>query len=178
VIQRPGLLLSKVGIEQGGHVYRGTNQRPGLVDMQVFQLYQIEGFTRRLQVDGLSAGHASGAAGAGQGLQHSQARLCIGLHGFTAAEGLEGEGLQGIPHQNGSGLVIGLVAGGLVASEIVVIHRRQVVMHQGVGVDQLDGGCRAVESLWLDANRLACGIDQDRANSFAAAEGRITHRLV
>ena len=57
----------------------------------------------------------------------------IGVCGLIA-EDFEGKGQQRIAGENGGGLVKGLVRGGLATAEIIVIHGREIVMHQRVAM--------------------------------------------
>jgi hypothetical protein len=57
-----------------------------------------------------------------------------------AGQQFEGERLQRVAGEDGGRLVERDVAGRLAAAQIVVVHRRQVVVDQRVGVDHLDGG--------------------------------------
>ncbi len=54
----------------------------------------------------------------------------------------EGEGLQGVAGENRGGLVKGSMAGRAATSQIVVVHCRQVIVDERVGVQhfQRDGG--------------------------------------
>ncbi len=58
--------------------------------------------------------------------------------GVGLGQHLEGAGLQGVAGQDGGRLVEGAMAGRLAAAQVVVVHRRQVVVHQGIGVQHLD----------------------------------------
>jgi hypothetical protein len=49
----------------------------------------------------------------------------------------EGERQQAIPRQDGDRLAVDLVVGGMPAAEVVVVHGRQVVVDERVGVDAL-----------------------------------------
>ena len=51
---------------------------------------------------------------------------------------LEGERLQSVARQNGGGFVEGAVGGRLSPPQIVIVHRRQVVMDQRIGVHAFD----------------------------------------
>jgi len=57
----------------------------------------------------------------------------------TAGEGFEGERLEGITAEDGRGLVKGPVARRPTTAEVVVVHRRQVIVHERVGVNHLHG---------------------------------------
>ncbi|CAN4032121.1 aminoacyl-tRNA hydrolase, partial [Dysosmobacter welbionis] len=47
--------------------------------------------------------------------------------------------LEGVPRQHGQRLAVDLVVGGLAPAQVVVVHAGQVIVDQGVGVDQLQG---------------------------------------
>ncbi len=70
------------------------------------------------------------------------------------------------------------VAGGASAPQIVVVHRRQVVMHQAVGVDEFDRGGRAIELIEWSAQRFAGRVHEYRPQALAAAEHAVAHGLV
>ena len=59
----------------------------------------------------------------------------------------EGERLQRIADQHRGALVEGAVAGRAPAPQVVVVHRRQVIVDQAVDVDQLHRGGRRIEGL-------------------------------
>ena len=63
------------------------------------------------------------------------------------AQDLEGERQKGVAGQDGGRLVEGEVQGRAAAADGVVVHRRQVVMHQRVAMDAFErasGGKRMV----------------------------------
>ena len=69
------------------------------------------------------------------------------------------------------------MAGRFAAAEVVVIHRRQVVVNQGIGVHHLDGGggvdcpgARHIEEVGTREH-------QEGPEPLAAREEGITHRL-
>ena len=73
-------------------------------------------------------------------LHHRDTRTAEHGHRFSAKgrRGEEGERLERISGEDGSRLVKGLVTGRPSAAQVIVVHRRQVVMDQGVGVQRLD----------------------------------------
>ncbi len=93
-------------------------------------------------------------------------------------EHIEGLGLQGIAGENGGGLVEGAVAGGAAAAQVVIVHGRQIVMHQRVGVDEFHRAGRDIETPRRRADGRAGGVYQERAHTLAATEHRIAHGLV
>ncbi len=105
-------------------------------------------------------------------------RIPSGTNGGLAHLGgqhLEGEALQRVTGQDGGGLVEGAVAGRLAAAQVVVIHGRQVIVHQRVGVDQLYRRGRGIQRIEVSTERLAGGIHQRRAQAFATTECGIAH---
>lgn len=128
-----------------------------------------------IDVQRLAATHAGGTGRVGQGLQagHTQRgrQRRIGQQA-------EGTGLQGVAGQDRGGFVEGDVGGRLAASQGVIVHRRQVVMHQRIGVDELDSHRRRIQVFRLCAEQVATGVHQQRAHALAAAQHGIAHGLV
>ena len=69
------------------------------------------------------------------------------------------------------------VAGGLAAAQDVVVHARQVVVHERIGVDHLDRRGGRVDARGIGAGEFARGVREQRAHALAAAEHRVAHRL-
>ena len=91
---------------------------------------------------------------------------------------LERQCLKCVPHQQGGGLVVGLVAGGFAAPQVIVVHGRQVIMHQGIGVNQLHRTGRRIQGFEFRAQCAASGIDQTGTQAFAAIQSGVAHCLV
>ncbi|MNV82786.1 hypothetical protein D3C71_1765420 [compost metagenome] len=70
------------------------------------------------------------------------------------------------------------MGGRAAATQIVVVHCRQVVVDQRIGVDQFDRNGRCIQAGILGAEQMAGGVDQQWAHALAAAEGRVAHGLV
>ena len=66
---------------------------------------------------------------------------------LVAADDLEGQRLQGVAREDGCGFVELAVAGRPAAAQVVVVHGRQVVVDQRVGVDHFHRACQPVERL-------------------------------
>ena len=107
--------------------------------MHVLDLGDVELLALRLEIDRLTAGHAEGAAGLAQHVDQTQPHRRRGRQCRIARQQLKRQRLQRIAHQHRGGLVEGLVTGGPAAPQVVVIHRRQIVMDQRVDVDEFDG---------------------------------------
>src|SRR4051794_25030704 len=70
------------------------------------------------------------------------------------------------------------VTGGLAAAQVVVVHRRQVVVDERVGMDQLERGRRGHHPVRIEADGLRRGQRQNRADALAAGKQRMAHRLL
>jgi len=60
-------------------------------------------------------------------------------------QNLKGERLQGIPREDGRCLTKGAVAARFATSQVIIVHGRQVIMYQRIGVNQLNGTGSPVE---------------------------------
>ena len=85
---------------------------------------------------------------------------------------------QRVARQHGDAFAEHLVVGRLAAAEIVVVHRRQIVVDERIGVDALDGARERQGVGFASAAGLRGGEAEGRAHPFAAGEERVTHRLV
>src|SRR5262249_771912 len=88
---------------------------------------------------------------------------------------VEGPGQERVAGQDRDRLAEHLVRGRLAAPEVVVVHRRQVVVDERVRVDHLDGAGEGQELLRLSAHRLARGEDEHRPDPLAAGEEAVAH---
>ena len=80
----------------------------------------------RSQVVGLTAHQRRAAGRTGQ---HATA-LCGNRRRHARCERFEGQGLEGIATENGRRFVELAMAGGAAPAEIVIIHRRQIIVHE------------------------------------------------
>ena len=142
---------------------RRPQQRPGLQPAQLPGQRLVSG--QLVHVQRLAGHHAVSAAGPGQG----QNRIGPLLPGQAAGGGDHPEGLplEGVPRQHGHGLAVDLVAGGAAPAEIVVVHAGQIIVDQGVGVDQLQGAAQGQGQTPVPAQGLAHGHGQHRAHPLA-----------
>ena len=138
----------------------------------------IELQTDRAEVDGLTADHARRACRQRQGADHLQADFGIRSAQARVEQGAEGQALQAVAGEDRAGFIEFLVGGRLAATQIVVVHRRQIVMHQRIGVDQLHRTGRAVGLLGLAAQRFARGVGQQWTHAFAAIHHAVAHGFV
>ena len=88
-----------------------------------------------LEVERLAAGHAAEPGGARQRRAPASSRaLRPASVASPVGEDVEGKRQQAVAGEDGGRLVEGAVHGRLAAAQIVVVHRRQVVMDQRVAV--------------------------------------------
>jgi farnesyl diphosphate synthase len=90
---------------------------------------------------------------------------------------LEGEGQQRVAGEDGGRLVEPLVGGGPAAAQVIVVHARQVVVDQRIGMDAFDRCGDAQGGAAINPESGGAGQRQERAQALAAAENGIAHRL-
>src|SRR5690606_18397894 len=98
--------------------------------------------------------------------------------GGRLGEDLEGDRQQGVSRQDGDALPILDVAGGPSPAEIVVVHAGEVVVHQRVGVDALDGGGGRERGVVAAATGFRRGQAEDGTKPFSAGEEAVAHGFV
>lgn len=109
------------------------------MDVDVFEGFEAAGGILRSEVGDLSGDHPRCTGRlrqlADQG--HGGARIVDPL-----GQQLKRQRQQGVAGEDGGCFVERLVARRTTPPQIVVVHRRQIVMDQRIRVDHLDGGCR------------------------------------
>ena len=98
-------------------------------------------------------------------------------------EELERERLQTIAHEERGRLVEFDVASRLAAAKHVVVHARQIVVHQRIGVNAFYGAGRDFQARRVGADRFAgggfaCCKREQGPYALASAEHRIAHGVV
>ena len=84
---------------------------------------------------------------------------------------LERESLQSVACQDGCRFIEGAMCGRFATAEVIIVHGRQVVMHQRVGVEHFDRGADAGRAGFGGAEEGGDLHDQEAAQALAAAEG-------
>ena len=87
-----------------------------------------------------------------------------------AGQNFECQSLQRVTGQNGSGFIECPVTGGSAAPQVIIIHGRQVIMNQGIGMDKFNAPRRRVELFKGTPERFACCINEHRPNPLAAGQ--------
>ena len=92
-------------------------------------------------------------------------------------EHVEGVSQQSVAGQNGGGFVKSLMRGRSSSPQIVVVHRRQIVMHERVAMDHLQRASRSKRAVAGNAEKPGRFDDQKGPQPLAAAQRRIAHGL-
>jgi len=170
-------LVSHRARRQRTEQHAGPDQGTGLAPVHLLEAGGVSGAAGRIEVECLPAGHALRSDGLGQHDQHLQ--FCtLGEPRRAACEHREGQSLQGITGQYRGPFIEGAVAARAPATQIVVVHRRQVIMNQAVGVDELHGGGGSIETVHRSPKRRAGDIHQERAQPLAAVQYAVAHGRV
>ncbi len=130
----------------------------------------------RLEVEHLPAGHAADAGGARQRGNERDADCRVGI-GLLVGKHVEGKRQKRVADEDRGRVVIGAVRRRPAAAEIVVVHRRQVVVHQAVAMDQLDRSRGAQHARPFGSEKARRLDRQERPQPFAAGKRRVAHRL-
>ncbi len=145
--------------------------------MHQLDVFRIARAAGGLEVDGLAACHAGKPDGVGEHGQHAhpnRIRKRVGLRG----EHCEGQRLQRVAGQDRRAFIERTVTGRPSASQVVIVHRGQVVVDQAVGMDQFHGRRGRVEIVRVRTQRLPGDVHQQRAQPLAAAQHAVAHRFL
>ena len=122
--------------DEGAARNGGRDQGAGLQIVEFLELVGGKHAAFGGDVPHLAFNHAGMAGGPGY-QDHDlgpQTRLLALSQGLLGQD-LKGVGQQRIPRQYGRCFVKGFVAGRFAASQVVIIHGRQIIVNQGIGVD-------------------------------------------
>ncbi len=140
---------------------------------------QLDCLPLGLDVHRLSPDHSLRPGGQGDFVDHGLEETWIEVADVCGIR-QKGEGLgqERIPDQDGDGLAEDLMTRGATASEIIVVHGREVVVNQRVRMDVLEGAGDGQDIFRTPSHRLGGGDGQDRPQSLPACEEAIVHGLV
>ena len=96
---------------------------------------------------------------------------------FGPRQDVEREGQQAVAGEDRGRLVERLVRGRLAAPQVVVVHRRQVVVHQRIAVHAFERRTGHQRALARHVEQRGALHDQKRAEALAAAERGVAHRV-
>ena len=141
------------------------------------RLQGFQGYVRfpgAVHIEDLSADHARGTGGGGDGrqsLEHPPGGKIL----YGGGHKPEGVGQQGVARKDGGGFIEGLVAGGAATAQIVIIHRGQIVVDEGVRVDHFQRGGEGHYRFGAQAEQGGGGQAQHRTEALAACEEAVIH---
>ena len=115
------------------------DQPAGFQRLQPGDRRSVQNLAFRHHVDHLAARHAARARRGPKRHDQFAAGLRVGM-GIVFAQHLERTALQRVAGQDRGRLVKRLMCAGFAAPQVVVVHRRQIVMHQRIGVHHLHRG--------------------------------------
>ena len=95
-----------------------------------------------------------------------------------AAAEIEGQGQQGVSCEDRHGFPVHLVVGQLPPPVVVVVHGREIVVDERIGVNQLERRRDRQDGLRRLSHRLSGRHRQDRADALAAGEQTVAHAFV
>jgi hypothetical protein len=124
------------------------------------------------EIDRLAAGHPGRPCRFGQ---HQARAARIGQ--ARRVQHRERLRLQRVAREQRHGLAERDVARRLAAAEHVVVHARQVVVHERIGVDHFHRRRRRVDNRGIRIGELARGVGEKRPHALAAAQHGVAHRL-
>ena len=163
----------------GGHAAKleGTGEESRslrLVDFDELSFGEVLAFA--FEVEDLSADELAGATGVGEfeEVVFGGVSLC----GWGLGEDGEGLGEEGVATEDGHAFAVNFMTSGSASAEIIIVHAREVIVDEGVGVHDLDGAGGRESIGGVATASFVCGEGEDGAESLAAGEDGIPHRLV
>ncbi len=151
-----------------------ADERAGLHRLQPDDACFVRPLALGFEVEGLAADHAAGAGGAGK-RQH-EGRAAFGRqHRRVVGDNVEGERQQRVAGKDRGRFVEGLVHRRLAATQVVVVHRRQVVMDQRIAVHAFERRRDAKRRLAAGGKKGGTFQDQKRAEPLAAVQHAMAH---
>ena len=90
---------------------------------------------------------------------------------------LESERVQRVADENRRCLIVRDVHGGAAATKVVIVHGRQVVMHERIGVNHLDRRGDRVDLRRFEMQEFAARIGEQRSDALAPIQERVAYGL-
>src|SRR2546429_7479785 len=141
--------------------------------MDVLEHLRIDGPAFGFDVCDLATDHSvDGAGGRCNFCENGGATL---RSGRRRTDSFESQRQESIASEDGDGFAKFPMASGLAAAEVIVVQCRQVIVNQGVGVDEFNGACGMKRGRYFaeeSARRLET---QDRSNSLSTCKDAVTH---
>lgn len=169
--------------QKAAHHERGLDHRGRFVEMDKLELFRSGvGFFFGEHVFHLAADEAAAACGVGEFADQRVGQS--GLRGVALGEQGKGVREQRIAGEERGRFVELFVRGGTAAAEVVVVHARQVVVDERVGVEALnrDGSgeriCRLVGDRRYRLKELVGREHEHGTEAFSSGRERVAHRGV
>ena len=128
------------------------------------------------EIEQLTADHAAETGRTGERFHQCDADDRV-RRGRLVGEDVEGVGQKRVAREDRGRLIVFLMCGRLAAPEIIVVHRRQVVVDKAVAMHAFDGGGGAQHALPLLAEQTRRLDHQKGTKALAAGQGRVAHAL-
>jgi len=175
----PGQVGQGAGIRPGGHRTEpegSGDEGTGFCAMNLDEFFQWDALLFRIQIEDLSGNQTQTPGGVGK-FRH-EIGGGVAPVGFDSGHGGKSLRQQAVARQHRHGLPIDLVVGRAAAAEIVIVHTREVIVDQRVGVDTFDGAGPG-QSVRLPTACGPCrGEAKDRSEAFSAGQEAVAHGLV
>jgi len=141
--------------------------------VDVLEHLRINGLAFGFDIRDLTANHPIDRAGSGCNFCEDGAAAL--RRGRRPTDGFEGKRQKSVTREDGDGFAEFLVARGFAAAEVIVVEGRQVIVNQGVGVDEFDGAGRMERGGDIAGENSRRLETQDRTNSFSTGKDAVTH---
>ncbi len=86
------------------------------------------------------------------------------------SEGFKREGEEVVAGEDGGCFVILFVEGFLAAAVVVIIHAREIIVDEGIGVDELESAGGIERVFKWNFEHFGCGDDKEGADSFSGSK--------
>ena len=169
------LLLRRTAADDGACLAGKTDQRAGLHRLQGDNagLVRLDLFGGK--IERLTTGHATKTCSTRQSAHQTDADFGRQL-GCLIGDDVESQGQQAVAGKNSGGFVKGAVDRRLTATQIIVVHRRQIVVDQRIAMDAFER-CRNAQGRFVVRTEESGAFqDQERANTLAAIQDPVTDR--
>ena len=174
--QRGAQLARRLGENRPGLARKG-DQRAGLHPLQTGDRADVESLMFGDQIDHLAADHASGAGRSGKAATSSQRTAgspCVSGWASTSKAAVNSPS----PASTAVASSNSLWQVGAAAAQIAVVHRRQIVVDERIGMHHLDRRRDLQRAASRHPEKLSAGQHQERAQPLARRQRRIAHRVI
>ena len=173
-----GRYLLKIARKDNTHHASRLNKRAGFVRLKQVKLFNAYLPALSAKVDYLTADHAVHADSFCQhGNEHDSRLRRDNALSRGVCDSFKSQRIQSVASKQSGCLTVSFMTTRLAASEIVVVHTRQIVVYQRKSVYQLDGASGLHQPRSVSAAHTAKFQHEYRAQALAARRQRIVHRF-